>query len=151
MPKVKTHAQLARIFGLAKRLDLEKADLENLAWELTDGRTERLSSISFDEANKMIVRLGGDPLTSSVADRTLRHRRQKAGVVQIASAKQLQFMHDLAAGRGITDDGLQRLCYRMIDRPRVRTTNEASKVIEAIKAMNRRDEIKAAAASRRAA
>ncbi len=138
--RIKTHAQLQRIFGLAKPLGCTKEDLENLAFELTNGRVERLSTLTFREANAMIERLGGSPL-SQTPGRTLRHRRQKAGVPQIASHAQLEFLRKLAEARGITDDGFERLCRRMLrGQPRPRTTAEANKIIEAIKAMNRRDD-----------
>lgn len=145
--RIKTHAQLQRIFGLAKPLGCTKEDLEDLAFEITNGRVERLSLLSFDEANAMIERLGGSPL-SQTPGRTLRHRRQKAGVPQIASHAQIAMLRKIAEKRGITEEGLERLCRRMLrGQPRPRTTAEANKIIEAIKAMNRRDEQAAPAAA----
>lgn len=147
----KSNAQLGRIFGLAKPLNCTKEDLEDLAFEITNGRVERLSLLSFDEANAMIERLGGSPL-SQTPGRTLRHRRQKAGIVQIASHAQIAMLRKIAEKRGITEEGLERLCRRMLrGQPRPRTTAEANKIIEAIKAMNRRDESHPAAAAGRAA
>jgi hypothetical protein len=144
-PKPKTHGQLQRIFGLAKPLNCGKEDLEELAFEISEGRVERLSLLSFDEANAMIGHLGGEPF-GELSPRTVRHRRQQAGVPTIATNKQLRFLYDLADRRGISDDGLERLCRRMIQKPKPRTTADANKIIEAIKAMNRRDELSAAAA-----
>jgi hypothetical protein len=65
-------------------------------------------------------------------------------VKQIAQTNHLQKMKDLAAGRGITDEGLKNLCRRMIGHPNPLTTSETNKVIEAIKAMNARDAAKRA-------
>jgi hypothetical protein len=145
MHKPKTHQQLQRIFGLARPLNCAKEDLEELAFEISEGRVERLSSLSFDEANAMIARLGGEPF-GELSPRTVRHRRQQAGVPMIATKRQLRFLYDLAAKRGISDDGFDRLCRRMIQKPKPRTSAEVSKMIEAIKAMNRRDELSATAA-----
>jgi hypothetical protein len=142
-PKPKTHGQLQRIFGLAKPLNCGKQDLEELAYEISEGRVERLSLLSFDEANAMIGRLGGEPF-GELARRTVNHRRQKAGIPQIATRRHLKLLYDLADRRGISEDGLGRLCRRMIQKTKPRTSAEANKIIEAIKAMNKRDEQSAA-------
>lgn len=142
MDKPKTHIQLQRIFGLAKRLDITKDDLEALAAEVTGGRCERLSLLSFEQANAVITRLGGDAVAdlSPVPARTLRYRRKKAGVVQIAGSSQIALIDDLAAKRNISADGLERLCRRMLKgSPRPRTSIDANKIIEALKAMIARD------------
>lgn len=166
--KSKTHAQIRRMFGLGNRLGCGKNDLEELAWEVSNGRVGRLSGLSFDEANAMIVRLGGNPFPNSpparggvaavsadgvvgVPRRTVNYRRQKAGIPQIATTRHLNFMRDLAQKRGITEDGLERLCRRMIDKPRPRTTAETSKIIEALKAMVKRGPLPAAAGGTREA
>lgn len=145
----KTHAQIRRLFGLAKGPAEQagwdpKEFLEDLASQVSGGAVERLSLLSFGQANQMIRELGGDPIPHQTPgggpSRTERHRRQKAGVVRIASPGQLRVLSDLAAGRGITDQGLKNLCNKMIKKPAPRTSAEASKIIEAIKAMNKRDE-----------
>lgn len=144
-PKPKTHAQLQRIFGLGHKWGFGKEDLEELCWEISDGKIERLSFLTFDLANAMIERLGGEPF-SAVSRRTVNYRRQQAGISQIATKQQLRFLDELAEKRGISETGLERLCRRMLaGRPRPRTTIEANKIIEAIKAMNRRDASTAAA------
>lgn len=136
----KTYEQLRRIFGLAKPLNCGKGDLEELAWEASAGRVDRLSLLSFDEADAIIVRLGGEPFLSAAPRRTVNYRRQKAGVPQIAQPAHLKLMRDLAAKRGIGDDGLARMCRRMLKgNSRPRTTAETNKIIEALKAMNKRD------------
>lgn len=147
MHKPKNNEQLRRIFGLAKRRDLRRDQLATYADEVSYGRVERLSLLSFDEANRLITRLGGDPVPA-YARRTINHHRQLAGVPQIAGQRQLRYMRDLTAKRGITEDGLERLCRRMLKgSPRPRTTAETNKIIEAIKAMNHRDSQKATPAA----
>lgn len=143
----KTTDQLRAIFGLGKNLGFDKEGLEDLAAEMTDGKVERLSLLSFDQANAMIKHLGGDPFPASggVPVRTANHRRQKAGVRQIETGKHLKLIKDLAKGRNMSDEGLQKLCLRMIKKPRPTTTKEGNSIVEALKAMNARD---AAARSR---
>ncbi|MEO8649164.1 MAG: hypothetical protein ABI539_08365 [Acidobacteriota bacterium] len=147
MPKFqpKTHAQIKRIFGLAKPLGCSQEDLRELAADVTGGRVERLSLLSYDEANAMIHRLGGEPLlTSRTPRRTVNYHRQQAGVQQIAQHGHTKLMHDLAAGRGISPEGLQNLCRRMLrGSSHPRTTAETNTIIEALKAMNARDARKA--------
>lgn len=143
MPKIqpKTNSQLGRIFGLAKKLGLDEDTVRGAAVVVSRGRVDRLSLLSFDEANALIVRLGGDPFSSSrTPRRTVNYHRQQAGVQQIAQADHLALMDELAAGRGIGTEGLERLCRRMLKgNSRPRTTAETNKIVEALKAMAKRD------------
>jgi hypothetical protein len=143
MPKFqpKTVPQLRAIFGLAKKLNCGEEDLRELAADVSRGRVDRLSLISFDEANAMIVRLGGEAFSESrTPRRTINYHRQQAGVQQIAQPQHIEKMRKLAAGRGISDEGLQRMCRRMLKgNSWPRTTDETNKIIEALKAMNARD------------
>lgn len=143
----KTTEQLRAIFGLGKKLGFDKERLEELASVQTAGQVERLSLLSFDQANAMIVHLGGDafpqsalsdPL-SAVPRRTVNHHKQKAGIVTMASPKALALMDRLAAERNMTPEGLERMCLRMLKKKRPTTAKGCSAVIEAIKKMNARD------------
>lgn len=151
MPNPKTNAQLGRIFGLAKTLNASKEDLTEMVGK-------GLSQLTFDEANALIERLGGEPLpvptalpqNSNGGARSLRSQqkdRQKAGVKQIVTKAQITRMTMLwffpKAGR--TEAGLTALIQRVIKRDRPATTEDANKVIEAIKQMNRRPARKEAA------
>ncbi len=139
MPYPKTTRQLQAIFGLAKKRGLTKEAIEQIVFDITDARTDRISELHFPEANIIIVRLGGEafaPLTRP--RRTENYHRQKAGVSQVAQPGHLKFMHGLAAGRGMSADGLERLGTRMIKHWPPRTTAETNKMIEALKAMNKR-------------
>jgi hypothetical protein len=137
----KENFQIRRIFGLAKPLNCGEDDLRELAADVSHGRVERLSMLNYDEANAMIVRLGGEPFDSSrTPRRTVNYHRQQAGVKQIAQPVHLEKMVRLADGRGISKDGLERLCRRMLKgNSWPRTTDETNKIIEALKAMNARD------------
>ncbi|HUF02823.1 MAG TPA: hypothetical protein VMM38_01465 [Aridibacter sp.] len=143
----KTNAQIKRMFGLGRPLGCGKEELEELACDVTNGRTERLSKLTFDEANAMIERLGGDAFPVSRSLRTVQYHRQKAGVTQIVTPRQMKYLEDLAAKRNITDEGLERLCRKILGRGLPRTTKDANKVIEALKSMIARDAKPAAAGS----
>lgn len=149
MPKFqpKTTKQLRAIFALAKPLNCAKEDLEELAADVSGGRVDRLSMLSFAEANEIIRRLGGEPFNGSgTPRRTVNYQRQQAGVQQIAQPDHLQMMRDLAAGRGWTEATLNGFCRRMLKGNSLpRTTAETNKIIEALKAMNKRDRVKEAA------
>lgn len=143
MSAPKTTEQLRAIFGLGKKANFEKADLEEMAADITGGRVERLSLLSFDEANAMIRRLGGEPFSPSSGSplprRTANYRKQRDGIVTMATPKALAMMDDLAARRGMSPDGLERMCNRMFKSKRPRTAQACNAVIEALKSMNRRD------------
>ncbi|MEZ5421827.1 MAG: hypothetical protein R2682_01875 [Pyrinomonadaceae bacterium] len=138
----KTTEQLRAIFGLGRPLGMAKEDLEELAFDLTGGRTARLSLLTFPEANGMIVRLGGDPFPAPghVAKRTEAWRNQKAGVKRIESNRQLRLIADLAAKRGMSEAALAGLCKRIIKRSSPATTAQGNKIVEALKAMIAREQ-----------
>lgn len=137
----KSTDQLRAIFGLGKSLGMDKSDLEALAYDKTGGKVERLSLLSFDQANAMITHLGGDafPAPGHVATRTANHRKQKAGIKTVETGRHLRLIADLAAKRNMSEAGLASLCMRIIKRPSPQTTAQGNKVIEALKSMNARD------------
>lgn len=143
----KTTDQLRAIFGLGKNVGMDKSDLEGLAEVMTNGQVERLSLLSFDQANAMITHLGGDafPAPGHVAKRTENYRKQKAGIKTVESGKHLRMIADLAARRKMSEAGLASLCMRIIKRPAPTTTAQGNKVVEALKAMIKRDAMKEAA------
>lgn len=149
----KTTDQLRAIFGLGRARGCEKEDLEQMAFELTNGQVERLSALSFDQANAMISHLGGDPfpVSGSTPIRTANYRRQKAGVKQIETVKHLDLIDELARLRNMSAEGRERLCLRMIKKPRPTTTSEGNKIVEALKAMNARDRAGSRATTKEAA
>lgn len=146
MPHIspKTTEQLRAIFGLGKKVNCGKEDLEELAYQMFDAKVERLSQLSFEQANAMIHRLGGEPFSDQsssppLSRRTVNYHRQKAGVKQIETGRHLNLIKELARLRSMTPEGLEKLCLRMIKKPAPVTTSEGNKIVEALKAMNRRD------------
>lgn len=145
MSAPKTTEQLRAIFGLGRKVHMADEDLRDLAEDVTNGRTRSLRELTFVEANAMIVRLGGEAFPVSPSSgrptprRTVNHRRQKAGVVTMVSPAALAKLDALAAERGMSPSGLERMCLRMLHTKRPTTALGCSKVIEALKAMNARD------------
>lgn len=143
MPKqlTKTLAQNKAIFGLASKMHCGREDLAELVFDVTGGRTEHISKLTFDEANGVIVRLGGRAFTPQFnSKRTEQYHRQKAGVEQIVSQAHLAKLNQIwSAKPDRTNEGLTQLCQRVIKSDRPRTTKDCNKIIEAIKSMNQRN------------
>ncbi|MBS1793378.1 MAG: hypothetical protein JSS81_05965 [Acidobacteria bacterium] len=140
--QMKTTAQNRAIFGLGAKLGCGKEELRELAYDVTGGRTDALSKLTFDEANGMIQRLGGRPFTKTFnSRRTENYHRQKAGVETIVTTEHLEKLSKLwFAKPHRTAEGLEALCQRINKTPKPRTAKECSRVIEAIKSMNKRDQ-----------
>lgn len=130
----KSHAQVKAIFGRAKERDLTDDELRSVVEEVTGQRS--ISALNRQQADKVIVRLGG---TAHHARRTVQHRRQRAGVNQIVSPAHLELLRTLARSRNWCDRTIDEFCIRQCGHARPRTTKDANKVIEALKAMNARD------------
>jgi hypothetical protein len=130
----KTAGQVRAIFALAKERGLDHDALRELA-----GGSVR--ELSYTEAQRVIQRLKGQ---SFVPLRTLQYRRKKAGVKQMVQPSQLDLIANLASQRNWTNYSLTAFCMRQCKRARPLTTDEANKVIEALKDMNRRDGLWAA-------
>ena len=137
----KTLQQNRAIFGLGVKRGCAHEDLRELAFDVTKGRTDQISKLSFSEANGMIERLGGRAFTPQFGSkRTQQHHHQKAVVITIVSTDQKGKIEKLLRGRNIGADGYKSLCLRMLNHTEPHTTMEASKIIEALKAMNKRDQ-----------
>lgn len=147
MPKKKrTNLQNKIIHQLVGKWDFTRDDKAEMVFDITNGRTASTKEMYFDEANEMIHRLQGQPVTES--RRTVNHRNQKAGVESIATATHRDFMNQLVRGRNITKEGLEKLSARVnsgVKNPR--TSKEVNRIIEAIKQMNRRDKTNAQSAT----
>lgn len=152
----RTTGQVRRMFGLGKPLGCGLEELQELAFDVTKGRTSHLSELSFDEANGIIKRLGGQPFrsVSSQSRRTVNYHRQQAGVDQLVTTEHIKKMESLWFKKPErTAEGLTTLCMRILvvrdpatgevmrRQEKPRTTKECNKVIEAIKSMNKRDNV----------
>jgi len=135
----KIPSQVRAIFALSKTNGLDDDTLRDLVEDVTR-RTRSIAELTYSEANRVIARLKGN---AYVPLRTLQHRRQKAGVSQIVTDELLTKIAMLAAQRNWSAQTLEKFCIRQCHHP-VRTTTDANKVIEALKAMNQREGLWAA-------
>jgi len=141
MPKLRTKAQNSLMFGLASKAGVSHDDLRDWTAEITNGRTDHTSKLYHHEALEIINRLQNFVSPNQTPRRTVNYRRRRDGIEQIVSIAHLGKLQSLADGRGMTNEGLQQLCLRMIKTEKPRTTKECNKIIEAIKAMNTRDRV----------
>lgn len=143
----KTTLQLRAIFGEARKCGLDNDALHELVASVlvsTGSGSDRVASIkelSYTEAERVIERLKGK---SFVPRRTLQYRRQKAGIKQVVQEGQLQKIAELASQRQWSPESLVKFCKRQCGHHPLRTTEDANKVIEALKSMNKRDDLWAA-------
>lgn len=100
-----------------------------------------IKSLTYAQAEAVIQRLKG---SSFVPRRTLQYRRKKAGVTQVVQRDQILLIAALATQREWSTETLVKFCKRQCGHHPLRTTADANKVIEALKAMNRRDDLWAA-------
>jgi hypothetical protein len=149
-----TDSQRRAIFGLAKRNGLDDETIRS-AVEAVTGRTvdfqhTGISDLSFSEANGVMVKLGGVPFAS----RELHRQRAKAEIKRAVRKggnpdikSQLDLIAELASQREQMrgkPEALKAFCKRCIKKDAPTTTTEATIIIEALKAMNRREGLWAA-------
>lgn len=133
----RTFGQVQAIHAEARRRGLDREALRDTVESVTN-RTRSIAELSHAEAQKVIQRLKGN---SFVPLRTLQYRRQRAGIPQLVTPAQLKLIAELASQRDWSVETLAQFCKRQCKREVPRTTQDANKVIEALKAMNRKDRL----------
>jgi flagellar motility protein MotE (MotC chaperone) len=131
--------QHAAMWGLVKQ-NMTEEEFRVWIFELTNGESESSSDLTFEMKNHIIKKLGGNPFTKPTANRrTANYQKQKAGVETLVTPTYIDAMKKRwRQVEGRTDEGLETLCLRINKVKRPRTMKECSKVIEAIKSMNKR-------------
>ena len=148
----KSPGQVRTIFGEAKRRGVDADQLHEIVADVVTQdailrhaaphkNPESIKSLSYAEAERVIQRLKGH---SFVPLRTLQYRRQRAGVKQIITRDQEEKIAALASQRHWSAETLVNFCKRQCGHHPLRTTVDANKVIEALKAMNKREGLWAA-------
>lgn len=132
----KSTGQVRCIFGLKNKLGMSDELLRETVLSVTN-RTDHISQLTSVEADHVIAHLQGND-HKPAPRRTVLHRRKRAGVKQVAQPAHLDLMRSLARQRGMSDEGLEQLARRICKCYPPRTTSDTNKVIEALKAMNRR-------------
>jgi hypothetical protein len=133
--QTKTANQVRAIYAEARKRGLDSDALHDMVESVTR-RTRSVSKLTHAEAQRVIQNLKGE---SFVPLRTLQYRRQKSGIAALVRPDQLTFIAELASQRDWSPETLTTFCQRQCKRNSPRTTNEANKVIEALKAMNKRE------------
>lgn len=139
-PRPKTIGQVRAIFGEGRKCGLDKEGIDDVVEDVTK-RTRHVSALSFSEAQQVIQRLKGKLF---VPLRTLQYRRAKAGIKQVVQEGQLKLIAELATQRDWQPESLIKFCKRQCGHHPLRSTEDANKVIEALKSMNKRDDLWAA-------
>jgi hypothetical protein len=143
-PKSKGHLRAIYGLGREKRMDndeLHQFVLSRLPLNSAARKSGSFADLTFAEAQRAIAALKGNDF---VPLRTLQYRRQKAGIKQMVQKSQLDLIVELATQRNWTADTLEGFCLTVCKHKKPRTTADANKVIEGLKAMNRRDQLWAA-------
>ena len=133
--KAKSNSQVRAIFAEGRKRGLDHDQLRDVAESVTK-RTRSIAELTHSEAAAVLKQLKGQDFVSL---RTIQYRRQKKGVQQVVQQDQLNLIAALASQRRLTPRGLNQFCERTCGHARPRTTVEANKVIEGLKAMNRRE------------
>jgi hypothetical protein len=138
----KSVQQVKAIFAEGRKWGLDDEQLRDLAEDVTR-RTRHISELTYSEAERVIERLKGK---SFLPRRTLQYRRAKRGIKQVVQEGQLKKIADLASQRNWSPETVVKFCKRQCGHHPLRTTEDANKVIEALKSMNKRDGLWSAAA-----
>jgi DNA-directed RNA polymerase subunit F len=136
----KTHGQVKAIFAEGKKRGLDGESLRDTVESVTR-RTRHIRDLTYSEAEQIIQKLKGEGF---VPRRTLQYRRAKQGIKQVVQESQLKLIAELASQRNWSAETLKNFCKRQCKHERPRTTEDANKVIEALKSMNKRDDLWAA-------
>lgn len=141
-----TSGHLRAIYALGRKRGLHNDELHDfvlgrLAQNSTARHTGSFKDLTFAEAEASIAALKGKDF---IPRRTLQYRRQRAGIQQMITAEHKQLIAALATERNWTPQTLVNFCERQCGHHPLRTTKDANKVIEALKAMNKRDHLWAA-------
>jgi len=130
----KSANQVRAIFAEGRRRGLDHEALGDMAESVTR-RTRHLSELTHTEAEALLRKLKGQGF---VPLRTLQYRRRKQGIEQLVQQSQLDLIAALASQREWSAETLLKFCKRQCGHTTPRTTRQANKVIEGLKAMNLR-------------
>lgn len=130
----KTVKQVRTIFALARQRGLNDDELHAVVAEVVGNRS--ISALGREDANRVIARLNRG---QGATPRTVQHRRKQAGIVAVVQSAQIHLIAELASQRSWTGATLEKFIRRQCKHFPPRTTSDANKVIEGLKAMNRRE------------
>lgn len=135
--KAKSTNQVRAIFAEGRKRGLDHDQLRDVV-ESETRRTRSIAELTHREAEAVLRKLKGNGFVSL---RTIQYHRKKQGVQQVVQQEQLDLIAALASQRHWPAETLLNFCKRQCGHTKPRTTSEANKVIEGLKAMNRREEL----------
>jgi hypothetical protein len=136
MPKAVITIEVKQHRAMWKLVNEQVGTEEFRTWifDLTNGKSESSSDLNFDQKNYVIEKLGGTPF---------RRNRKNYGsnVIDIDTAKQGKLLNDWWFKYSHrTKEGLEKLCEKTIKKNTPITVKDYQQMIEAVKAMNKREE-----------
>lgn len=124
MTRLVTKKQIGLLQTAKTKLGLSEEDYRSLLYKYGVDSTKELKQPAFKHLLKTFERLGFEVRTQPIA-------------------AQLRHIAKMQADMRISDTGLSSLCQKTIGKPNVETPGDCSKIIEALKAINRRRELTA--------
>lgn len=144
----RTKLQNSHIHALKNKNHISDDNYRAAVLAVSNGRTDTSKELTQKEADELIVKLGGNLPTHGRATKPAK-RPAKSNVVALVSEGQKRLIGQLATRRWGKDytAPLQALCNspRVLNKPYPKTQKEAQRLIETLKAMNKRPEQKPAA------
>lgn len=138
----RTNQQNAAFHRLIGSRGLTNEDKSELVFDITNGRTESSKSMSFDEMNFAIKKLGGTEFSSRLKRKTTFYPKSKSNIVLIdpISPEALFTLNEYRQKlpRLIADDAFCKLCKTVIKKPFPTRVGDGQKMIECLKSMSRR-------------
>ena len=131
----KSANQVRAIFAEGHKRGLDDEGIRDVV-ESSTRRTRSVRELTHAEAEAVIKQIKGREF---IPLRTLQYRRQKQGIKQVVTQAELNLIAQLASQRDWPAETLVKFCVRQCGHHPLRTTDDANKVIEGLKAMNRRD------------
>lgn len=135
----RTKLQNSIIHASKNNAKISNDNYRALVFRISAGRTESSADLTVKEANELIEALGG-----TAPGKALNKPRHKAGnnVTNLPSEAQTSHLKSLAVQRWGAENyatAFSALCQHTISKPKPLTAAHAKTMIEAIKAMNKRD------------
>jgi len=146
----RTKLQNSIIHASKHKSGISEENYRAAIYAISSGRTESSAELDVKEANELIVKLGGTPTDFMKRKGGSKAKPTDRSVVKMVSHGQRNTITQLAMERWGDSHAtaLKSFCEssKTIGKAYPRTSKEAQRVIETLKAMNRRDAAKRAAA-----
>ncbi len=135
----RTNKQNSAFHELLGKFKIDDAMKAEIVKEATNGRETSSSKMSFDEMNWAIeIKLGGTAFASRTKRKTTWYPKNVVGMISPQAKDKITEIRNMRPQLA-SPEAWQRFCQRMLHKSEPRTVTDGQKVIEALKAMNKRD------------